>query len=660
MNMIKTFFLTTVLFVFTWWSIHGQNFSREFGKISKDEIELKKYSQDKDAEALVLFDMAKSYFVNMDGPFEVIFERTTRIKILSEAGIKWAEVEIPFYQEGGIYEKVYDIKAFAYNNENGVIKKTEFDLSNAFNEKVNSHWNVKKMAIPNVKEGTIIEYQYKINSQYLFNLRDWEFQWRIPVLYSEYEVRMIPFYEYTFLLQGANKFDSQSSYVETGSSRQFGSITYQNMVHKYVMKDLPAFNNEEFITSINDYIIKLDFQLAKIHYPNGAKVEVITTWEKMNRELLKHGDFGKYIEKSEKLASDLLKQESLEFQNENDKFDFVIDYVKGNYSWNKNYGKYASKSPKKLVEEKYGNCADLNLFTIGLLNAMGIEAKPVLLSTRDNGKIKFDYPFAHFFNYVVILANVDGVEVLTDATDILGLNNRIPSRCINDRGLIIQKEKIEWVKLECLFPSEVKTDMQIEFNENALVNSRVSKSATEYDASYFRNHYSDNIETIIKNVETIDFDIIDTTVTVYNQLNKERPYILTYQQTSKQEIVNDKIYLAPFLNEPISDNPLKQNDRTYPIDMTYPKRRTFNSTIEIPEDYQVEYMPADYKINNQLFELSYSTSTVDNRIIVSYDYYFKNSVYASTDFSKVKFYFNEIVKKGNERIVLTKKTELSN
>ncbi len=648
------------LLVLAWATIQAQDFSKEFGEIPTSEIKLEQYSQDKDAEALVLFDIGKSYFIRSQNTFEVVFERTTRIKVVSEAGIKWAEVEIPFYQEGDIYEKVYDIEAFSYNDENGVMKKTSLDVSNTFDEKINNSWKVKKIALPNVKAGTIIEYKYKINSEYLFNLRDWEFQWEIPVVYSEYEVKLIPFYEYAFLLQGANKFDSQTSNVDSGLTRYFGPTTFQDMVHTFIMKDVPAFNSEEFITSVNDYIIKLDFQLSKIHYPQGSSVNVISSWEEMNKELLKHGDFGKYIQKSEKLASKLLNQESLEFKNQKEKFDFVIDYVKGNYTWNKNHGKYASKSPKKLVEEKYGNCADINLFTVGLLKAMGIEAKPVLLSTRDNGKIKLDYPFAHFFNYVVVLADVDGTKVLTDATEILSLNNRIPSRCINDKGLIIQKDNIEWVKLESLFPSEIKTDIQIDFPETSLVNSRVTKTATEYDASNFRIYYTDNIETIKKNVESIGFDIIDSTITVYNQSNKGKPYFLTYQQTSKPEIVNDKIYLSPFLNEPISNNPLKQNERTYPIDMTYPKRRLFSSSIEIPQGYQVEYLPADHKLNNKLFELTYSTRIVDNRIVVSYDYYFKNSIYDSKDFSKVKFYFNEIVKKGNEKIVLTKKTESSN
>lgn len=658
--MYKKIYFTLLIWVLSILIVNGQNYLKEFGKIAKDEIELKEYDSDKDAEAVVLFDIAKSYFAQTESSFDVIFERTTRVKILSEAGIKWAEVEIPLYQEGGIYEKAYDIEAYAYNYENGLINKTTFNLSNSFDEKINNYWIVKKFAIPNVKEGTIIEYKYKINSQYKFNLRDWEFQWRIPVVYSEYEVKMIPFYEYSWLLQGANRFDSQTSYVDNGFSRKFGSITFQDMVHKYIMKDIPAFDNEEFITSINDYIIKLDFQLSKINYTNGSIVNIITTWADMNNELLKHKDFGKYIKRTEKLASKLLNTDSLKLKNDIDKFNFVVEYVKENFNWDKNYGKYASKTPSKFVEDKYGNCADINLFTIGLLNASGIFAKPVLISTRENGKIKYDYPYTHFFNYVIILANVDGKNILTDATEILGLNNRIPSRCINDKGLIIQKDKIDWLGLECNFPSQIATDIKIEISNNTIINSSISKNATEYDASYFRINYTDNIETIKKRLETKEFFILDTTIVVQNQLNKEKPYVLTYNQTSKPELVNEKIYLSPFLNEIISDNPLKQKERTYPIDMTYPKQRIFHSTIIIPKGYKVDYMPSEQKINNQLFELTYSTILEDNQISISFDYYFKKPVYSATDYSKIKFYFNEIVKKGNEKIVLKQMTDESN
>lgn len=240
------------------------------------------------------------------------------------------------------------------------------------------------------------------------------------------------------------------------------------------------------------------------------------------------------------------------------------------------------------------------------------------------------------------------------------MNNRIPSRCINDKGLVVQKDKIEWVGLECLFPSQISTDIKIEILNNSVINSTISKNVNEYDASNFRYYYSDNSETIINKLESTEYSIIDTTIVVKNQLNKDLPYILTYSQTSKPEIVNTKIYLSPFLNETISDNPLKQKERTYPIDMIYPKQRVFNSTILIPEGYKIEYTPAEKKINNQLFELTYSVSLEDNYINILFDYYFKKSVYSETDYSNIKFFYNEIVNKGNEKLVLTKIKDESN
>jgi hypothetical protein len=94
--MAKKLNFTLLIWTISLLIVNGQNFSKEFGKIAKDEIELTEYALDKDAEAVVLFDLGTSYFVETDNSFDVIFERTTRIKILSESGIKWAEVEIPF------------------------------------------------------------------------------------------------------------------------------------------------------------------------------------------------------------------------------------------------------------------------------------------------------------------------------------------------------------------------------------------------------------------------------------------------------------------------------------------------------------------------------------------------------------------------------------
>lgn len=650
---MKKLVLLLLLVVLVCFKTNAQVYSTEFGKISKAEYDLKQYPEDLEADAVVFFDLGKSYFLQTSKGFEVVFERSTRIKILSESGLKWAEVEIPYYQEGGIYEKVFDIEAHTYNYNDGIIDFKELDISNTYNEKVNNSWNVKKFAIPNVQVGSIIEYRYKVNSQYVFNLRDWEFQWSIPVIYSEYEVKMIPFYEYSWLLQGASRFDSQKSYLASGVDRHYGSITFQDMVHDYVMKDIPAFKSEQFISSRNDYIIKLDFQLCKINYPDGASVNIITTWDAMIKKLLKHSDFGKYLSKAEKLAAKLI-QPANPGASETERYNEVIDFVKKNFTWNGDNSHYASKSANKFVEEKHGNSADINLFAIAALNSVGIEAYPVIISTRKNGKIKYDYPFIHFFNYIILEALVDGQKLVADATELNANNFRIPTRCINDKGLVIKKGELEWIGLNCLIPSSIITKIEMDSLSSSLVHSKVSITATEYDALAFRNNYGDDKELIKKEIEEDGYQLIDSTLMIQNMHKVNEPYSISYEQSNRLEIVNNKLYLSPFVDQTMADNPLKQKERTYPIDMIYPIQRSYFSVVTIPKGYQLEYYPQDQKIDNELFALSFSTFLEGQTLMIDFSYSFKSGVYDAGYFENIKNYFDEIVKKGNEKVILIK------
>jgi len=634
--------------------MQAQNFNNEYGNVGKEDISYSNCPSDKSAEAVVIYDIGQSYFTRNDNSFDIIYERTTRIKVLKEAGTGYANVEIPFYGEGEIYEDVSDIEACAYNFENGVFSRTKLDLKTCQDEKVNKYWSQKKFALPNVKVGSIIEYHYRINSQYIFKLRNWNYQWKIPVIYSKYTTKMIPFYQYTWLLQGANKFESQKSYIDPGLDRQFGNVKFQDMVYEYVMKDLPAFKDEEFITSEDDNIIKLNFQLSKVINQDGVVQNVISTWPEMIKDLLKDEDFGGYIRKSEGQATKIFDLKSFTLLPAQQKFDSILNYVKANYNWNKSNYKMSSKSVKAFMKDKSGNNADINLFAVGLLNAVGVKACPVILSTRDNGKIKLDYPFSHFFNYVAIIADVDGKKILSDATSVLSSNDRIPEKCINDKGLIIQKDKVEWVGLQTTIPSKTQKTLRMNLTDSTN-NVSVQISATEYSGLDYRNDFAANTRTIKKHLLDKGYIVNDSSIVVKNQTSIQDPYILKYIIEDHPEKVNDKIYVSPFLHEVMAENPLKQSVRTYPIDMIYPKRSAFYTEITVPEGYKVDFLPANDKIKNEMFELEYSTLVHDQKINVFLIYYFKIPVYDATEYSKMKYYFNEIVNKGSEKIVFVKK-----
>lgn len=644
--------LSFAVFISLYASVLAQDISREFGKISMEELKMQSYNKDSQAEAVVLFDIGKSYFIRGDNGFEVIFERVTRIKVLTDAGVDWGSFEIPYYREGDISEKVYDLNAVVYNLVDGQLKRTSIDRNNVYDEKLNQSWNLKKVALPDVGAGSVIEYSYKVISQYFFNLRDWDFQWKIPVVFSEYEIKITPFYEYVFILQGANRFSSQESFAES-TKRTYGAIEYQNMVHRFGMKDIPAFRDEEYITSINDHIIRMNFQLSKINYPGGRINQIMTTWPDMINEMVKHKDFGHFIRRSEKLAPKAIDIKAIKAQSESERFDVIMNYVKETFKWNNIHSKFASKSPNDFLKDQFGNSADINLFAIGLLNAAGIEAHPVIMSTRNNGFIYKEYPFSLFFNYALISAVVDGEPILADATSLKIANDRIPLKCINQEGLLVLKGDLKWVDLRVKDPSEIMVDLKVSFEAQEMVVD-INKTATEYEAVSYRDDYEDDLENLKKKLEVTGYHLPDSSIHVENQNDLNKPWNLKYRLTSEINHSAEKLLIAPFLNLVIQDNPLKQNSRTYPIDMMYPSKKEFRSHILIPEGYRVEHIPQNRVYDSQYFQVKYEVLQEEGVVNVVFSYWFKQAIYEAPLYPRLKTYFNEIVRKGNENIVFTR------
>lgn len=634
--------------------VPAQDLIEKFGEVSIADLEMETYEKDKEAEAFVIFDYGASSFVEVSYSFHVIFHRTTRIKILSKSGLDYAEVIVPYHVNGGLKEKVYDIEGTVYNIEGGSIKQTKLKDLDYFDERLSERYILRKFVLPNVKEGSIIEYSYKIESPFNYNLQDWEFQWDIPVQHSEYQVSEIPFYKYTWLLQGANSFYSRETKKASGLKRQYMSVSFYDKIKNYVMKDIPAFKVEKYITSRDDYIIKMDWQLLSYYNDQGMEKQIVTTWPKLIKDLQKDEDFGKYIKKSEKSASKLLDLEYLSSMSEKDRFEEVINYVKNSYAWNKRRAYFATESYKDFMIEKKGNCANINLFAIGLLQAVGLEAYGVISSTRFHGMIKHDFPNRRFFNYVLIGVKIEGEDHLADATDPYLTNQRIPKNCINDKGLAIIKGEPQWIKLSSNVPSEKSYEYEVSFGDEES-NYRVKSRFFEYDAVNMREYANNDSEKLNDLLLSSGGIIDEESIKITNLNDIDKDLLIEFDYISEDGFTVDKIFYSPFSSKLISENPFKQNSRVYPIDMVYAKKRSYKTSINIPDGYKLDYLLSEAKnIDNDNFQLSYLAEEIDGKVIIELMYYFKKYVYPANTYSDIKGYYDEIVKLGAEKVVFIK------
>ena len=636
-------------------------YNLEYGKVSRHELLEAAYPLDTAAEAAVIFDFGDYRFVPYEtGIYKGLLLRMTftrKIKIYNDAGLTYAEIEIPYYNPSHNPE-VIEIEGATYNFENGGITGTTLTRNNIYTEQVRGDHYIKKAAFPNVRAGSIIELRYTIETNYFFNMRTWWFQQKIPVYRSLLKYYATPFYTYAFVARGLTKFDERSSSSPTNLESRFDRFAYQEVEHLFAMNRMPAFRDEEFMLNTDDYMANVNFQLAEyLSFDTGNKVEVMSSWMKMNDELLKDPNFGKYVDDAAKAADKLLAPLGLAGKSDLEKFEAICNYVKVGYVWDRYVSKSARKKLSAFLKEKTGNSAEINLFMAGLMRAAGLEAHPVALGTNDNGIINKNYPFDHYLNDVVAMATIDGENYFADATTSLTRYDELPRRSSNAEGMIIRKGDPGWVTLSQREQAANTRTVRMTISPaEGILSAESVQSLTGYQAYRLRSIYNGDIEKLrerykgnegmsIRNIETGNFQ--ETGKPFVIKMNYDIRWGAAGNEP-EQIIFNPLLYLAP------PESPFKQTRRSHPVNLIFKSVDNFRLEIEIPEGYAVEYLPEEFIQKNDIMQIVYRPSADGNVIRINAGYAMKD-LYQAWEYAELKSMFEKMVRTFSEVIILKKK-----
>lgn len=634
-------------------SVNAQEYSYEYGTVTDDEILMNEYENDPDAEAVIIYCIGESSFIYEEGSFKLKFEERIKIKILKESFLEKTEFSLPLFKGRGIKKNNTKVEGATYNFANGEVVKTKLNKENLFTEKISDDFYHIKYTMPRIKAGSVIELKFSIITNGIYELQDWYFQYSIPTIYSECAVNMIPFYTYKLVLRGAPDFDHKIVSEEEDYRENF-NIEYREKKYQFIMKNVPAFTDESFITSAEDYRMKLDFQLDKIYPLEGTRpLEILSSWEQMNENLTEHPYFGLYINKSKNKFKKILDEEDILNSSPNEKVKFIMDYIKNNYRWNKYHGIFAQKSFNDFQKDKTGNTGNINLTLIGALRSVGILVYPIILSTRNNGKIIKEFPFSDPFNYVTAYAKIGDKWKLLDATDRFCPIDMIPIKCMNDVGLIVNKHSVEWYTFNQKDMSVRQTDIKTEFNQdNNTLKSDFTINTTKYIALDYRKSFSNNFDEIISNFSEYNQEYVDSVKTLnYNEPDKN--YKIFFKSRHSTDRIGNKIFIHPFQKFSIQDNPFKQEERKYPVDLIYPETNILKNEIKLPEGYEVSQLPENFSYNDKNFLLQLSTSQTGNLVKVSAMYQLKKAVYQPEEYNEIKQFYDLLIDHLNQKIVLT-------
>lgn len=647
MNLNKLFVL---LLVSAGMCATAQDF--RLGKVSKEELLQKIHPIDTSATAAYLFKKGKTNFELTDGKFFMVTEVDCRIKIYKKDGYEYANDELSYYT-GGRSIRVDFSDAYTYNLVGDKIEKTKLKSDGEFEEKINEDYSVKKITMPNVKEGSVIEYRYVVRTPYFWVFPDWHFQHEIPTDHISYEVAIPSYFIFNRYMTGyipINRSEPKAKMAVIGG--------FPEVAVMYIADDVPALKNESHVNNIENYLSILKHELASVQFPGQPLEKYSTDWASVAQKIYEDDDFGReinYTSYYEKDINALLTPGMLPAE----KAEVIFTYVKGRMNWDERFGYYCVDGVKKAYESKVGNIGEINLMLTSMLRYAKLDANPVLISTRANGVALF--PTRTAYNYVVAGVKINDELLLLDASSKNALPNVMPIRTINWEGrMIMSNGKTAQVDLMPKKNSREIVNIAASIDGDGRVTGKVRDQYFDHYAYSFRENYAGtNKDSYIEKLEKRYSGLEIGEYAVANDKELAKPVVedFDFAHNSLADVIGNKIYINPMLFFTMSDNPFKAETREYPMDFIFPHQDKYTVSLKLPEGYAVEALPAPLSLSiaENVGFFRYNIQSTGNQIQLVAQFDINQSNVPATYYPAIKEFYQKMIAKQSEKIVLVKK-----
>ncbi|HEY4325766.1 MAG TPA: DUF3857 domain-containing protein [Mucilaginibacter sp.] len=661
--MKKKLFILVILIALIKFSI-AQDFS--YNKITQQEIDLKNYQKDTSANAVILNEFGKAEItLSYNNAIRLVYEYHVKIKIFNHKGFSNGTVEIHLKnnEDNSVSDEINNIAGItSYKDDNGITQVTELDSKKIYTTRDYKFQTTMKFAMPGLHDGCVIEYRYILISPFLDHFHSWQFQSEIPKMNTTYEAHIPGFWRYNVALRGPLKLTQNQSDIEPNCFSAGGGSS--GCLHSvYEMKDVPAFVKEEYMTSPKNFLSALNFDLLEYTNPySGVKTNVTTDWKDIDFRLKKNPDFGAQLEKKD-LVRENIPPAILDIHDDTERAKAIYKWVQTWFKWNNYTGIYSVDGIKKAIKQHSGGVADINITLVDALNAAGINAEAVLLSTRDHGVINKLYPVMGDFDYLLANVTIGENSFFLDATDPLLPFGILPVKCLNDQGRVFSFDKPSfWVNMDTK-QSRINTYvLDLTLSEDGRLKGKLIHYSKSYDAYLKRksikkfntlDEYVDNMEEHFNKIK-----ILKSNIENIDSLDKPIGEEYELEINVKNNLDSGRFILNPYIFDKITNNPLKLRERNYPVDIGMPSENRYIITIHMPPHYTIENKLPDQSLqlpdNGGIFTTRFENT--DNTFTFSNIVRFNKAIYQTSEYQYLKEFFNKIILAEKAEIVLRKKS----
>ena len=374
-------FRLLVLLAWPFATADAADVNMKFGKPTKEEMQMAVYEADPNAEAVVLCRLTNVEYTVQMNSYLVDYREKCRIKVLKPSGSRFAKVVVPYQQnmsvgnnisglrasfmtipmerisgnssfqdEGSMSDGVFgtdgdemieDIKATAFNQEGSKVVKTSLKKSDIVKKKIDEHNYQVEFTVPNVKEGTVIEYEYTIHSQLFWELRDWYAQSEIPVVYAKLDMNIPNYLIFNIEDHGIQRL----TYTCTQGSLKYkvesdplaAPMTVPTNHYVYIGRDLIAMPKDDYVWCAQDYWAGITAELKTYRLRGMSLMDYAKTWDQIDEMILSSDDLGIHMHDHSPLANELKEAKIEEIASQRERVAAVYKLVMSKVKWN---GKY--------------------------------------------------------------------------------------------------------------------------------------------------------------------------------------------------------------------------------------------------------------------------------------------------------------------------------
>ena len=514
-----------------------------------------------------------------------------RIKILTEEGRKYGDVEIPFFKEQGT---IHGLKARTIRPD-GTIANFE---GKAFDKTIVKAKGLKYLAktftLPDVQVGSIIEYHYTIDLQegLIFDSH-WILSDELFTKHAKFSLKAYP----DFMLRWSWPAGLPAGTPPPKDERGVIRMETQNV---------PAFQIEDYMPPENELKMRVDFAYSE----RDVEKEPEKFWKNEGKKL--NGKVESFIGKRKALelvvaqvvsASDSAEEKLRKLYARAQQVRNTSFEIEKTEQEQKREKEKEVNNVEDLLKQGRGNARQINWLFVGLARTAGFEANSVVISSRREYFFKPAMMNASQLNGDVVVVKLDGKDFYCDPGSKFAPFGLMPWEETFVKGLRLDKDGGTWVDTSMPQSSQSKIERKadLKLNEDGSLSGTLTITFSGLEALSRRNDWRDQDETARKKFledQVREYIPVGIDVELKNkpEWSVAAPTLVAVYDLKVPGWASaaGRRALLPFgLFSATEKQLFDHTNRVHPLYFEYPFQKEDEVTIQLPLGWQVSSVPKD-------------------------------------------------------------------